>query len=112
MKMIEAILRPERLAEIKDALNQFEVKGLTVTQVMGCGRQKGHREYYRGTMLDINLLPKIKIEIATQEQYADDIVRLISEKARTGEIGDCKIFIQNIEEAIRIRTGERGEDSI
>lgn len=112
MKKIEAIIRPGKLEEIKDELSRFNVNGLTISQVMGCGLQKGRKEFYRGTEVTINLIPKIKIEIVTKDDHADEIIRLISDKARTGEVGDGKIFVYNVEEAIRIRTGEKGENAL
>lgn len=112
MKKIEAIIRPGKLEEIKEALNKFNIHGLTISQVMGCGLQKGRKEFYRGTEVTLNLLPKIKIEIITKEKYVEDVIKLISDEAKTGEVGDGKIFIYNVEDAIRIRTGERGESAI
>lgn len=112
MKKIEAIIRPGKLEEIKEALNKFNVHGLTISQVMGCGLQKGRKEFYRGTEVTLNLLPKIKIEIVTKDNYVDDIIALISDEAKTGNVGDGKIFVYNIEDAVRIRTGERGEGAI
>jgi nitrogen regulatory protein PII len=112
MKKIEAVIRPGKLEEIKESLNKFNVHGLTISQVMGCGLQKGRKEYYRGTEVTLNLLPKIKIEIVTNDNSVDDIIKLICDEARTGEVGDGKIFIYNIEDTIRIRTGERGDKAI
>lgn len=112
MKKIEAIVRPGKLEEIKDALNKFNVHGLTISQVMGCGLQKGRKEIYRGTEITLNLLPKIKIEIITRDKYIEDIINLVTKEARTGEVGDGKIFIYNVEDAVKIRTGERGENAI
>lgn len=112
MKKIEAIIRPGKLEEIKDALNKFNVHGITVSQVMGCGLQKGRKEFFRGNEVTLNLLPKIKIEIVTKDGYVEDIIRLITEEARTGEVGDGKIFIYDVEDAVKIRTGERGESAI
>lgn len=112
MKKIEAIIRPGKLEEIKEALNKFNVQGLTISQVMGCGLQKGRKEFYRGTEITLNLLPKIKVEIVTKDSYVEDIIRLISEEAKTGEVGDGKIFVYPVEDAVRIRTGERGENAI
>ncbi len=112
MKKIEAIIRPGKLEEIKEALNKFNVHGLTISQVMGCGLQKGRKEFYRGTEVTLNLLPKIKIEIVTKDQYVDDIINLISNEAKTGEVGDGKIFIYSLENAVRIRTGEKGDNAI
>ncbi len=112
MKKIEAVIRPGKLEEIKDALNKNDVHGLTVSQVMGCGHQKGRKEFYRGTEVTLNLLPKIKIEVVVKDSSVEEIIRLISEEARTGEVGDGKIFVYNIEDVVRIRTGERGENAI
>ena len=112
MKKIEAIIRPGKLEEIKEALNKFNIHGLTISQVMGCGLQKGRKEYYRGTEVTLNLLPKIKIEIITKDQYVEEIVSLISGEAKTGEVGDGKIFIYEVADAVRIRTGERGEKAL
>ncbi|MDP4180333.1 MAG: P-II family nitrogen regulator [Bacillota bacterium] len=112
MKKIEAVIRPGKLEEIKEALNKFNVHGLTISQVMGCGLQKGRKEYYRGTEITLNLLPKVKIEIIAKDDHVEEIIRLISQEAKTGEVGDGKIFIYNVEDAVRIRTGERGEAAI
>lgn len=110
MKKIEAIIRPDKLSDVRDALGKYDIKGLTITQVMGFGQQKGYKEYYRGTVVDVNLLPKIKIEIVAKDENVDEIVTLFLDTAKTGEIGDGKIFVYNIEEAYRIRTGEQGDD--
>ncbi|EIW00608.1 MAG: P-II family nitrogen regulator [Thermoanaerobacter sp.] len=112
MKKIECIIRPEKLEEVKDALNQLGIKGMTVSQVMGCGLQKGKTEYYRGVEININLLPKIKIELIIKDSEVDRIVDTIIKVARSGKIGDGKIFIYNVEDAVRIRTGEKGESAI
>jgi nitrogen regulatory protein P-II 1 len=112
MKKIECIIRPEKLEEVKDALNQLGIKGMTVSQVMGCGLQKGKTEYYRGVEININLLPKVKIELVVKDSEVDRIVDTIVKVARSGKIGDGKIFIYNVENAVRIRTGEQGEDAI
>lgn len=112
MKKIECIIRPEKLEEVKDALNQLGIKGMTVSQVMGCGLQKGKTEYYRGVEININLLPKIKIELIVKDQEVYIIVDTIIKVARSGKIGDGKIFIYNVEDAVRIRTGEKGESAI
>ncbi|MGD0153046.1 MAG: P-II family nitrogen regulator [Thermacetogeniaceae bacterium] len=112
MVKIEAILRPNTFEQIKDALGEFGAKGLTVTQVMGCGLQKGRTEVYRGTEFTFNLLPKIKLEIATTDDRADQIVKIICEKARTGSIGDGKIFISKLDNAVRVRTGETGDQAL
>lgn len=112
MKKIEAIIRPGKLEEIKEALNKLDVKGLTISQVMGCGKQKGLKEYYRGTVVNLNLLPKIKIEIITIDEHVENIIDVICKNAKTGEVGDGKIFVYNIEETVKIRTGERGEEAV
>ena len=112
MKKIEAIIRPDKLNDVRDALGKYDVKGLTITQVMGFGRQKGFKEYYRGTIVDVNLLPKIKIEIVAKDTDIDGIIRLFMETAKTGEVGDGKIFVSNIENVYRIRTGEQGESAL
>ncbi|MCL6478417.1 MAG: P-II family nitrogen regulator [Peptococcaceae bacterium] len=112
MKKIECILRPGKLEEVKEALNKYGVHGMTVMQVMGCGLQKGRREVYRGTELTINLLPKVKIEVVVQDQYVNDVVDLIRKAAITGQIGDGKIFVSTVDNAIRIRTGETGDDAV
>lgn len=112
MKKIECIIRPEKLEEVKDALNKLGIKGMTVSQVMGCGLQKGKTEYYRGVEININLLPKIKLELVVKDSEVDRIVDTIVKIARSGKIGDGKIFIYNVEDAVRIRTGEKGESAI
>jgi nitrogen regulatory protein P-II 1 len=112
MKKIEAIVRPDRLEEVKEGLGRQDVKGLTISQVVGCGHQKGLKNYYRGAPVDLNLLPKVKIEIVCENEKAEEIVSSIAEAAKTGEIGDGKIFIYNIEDTMRIRTGESGEKAI
>ena len=112
MKKIEAIIKPFKLDEVKDKLNELGVQGITVTEVKGFGRQKGHTELYRGAEYVVDFLPKIKMEIILADSQAEDVVSGIVKAAQTGRIGDGKIFITNIEEAVRIRTGERGEDAI
>lgn len=112
MKKVECIIRPEKLEEVKEALNSIGIKGMTVTQVFGCGLQKGRTEYYRGVEVSINLLPKVKIEMVVPDSEIGRVVDLIVNSARSGNIGDGKIFIYNVEDAIRIRTGERGEKAI
>lgn len=112
MKKIEAIIRPGKLEDIKDALNKYNVLGLTISQVMGCGHQKGRKEFYRGTEVTMNLLPKIKLEMVVKDEALEDVLAILSREARTGEVGDGKIFIYNVENAIRIRTGETGEAAI
>ncbi|HCJ78524.1 MAG TPA: transcriptional regulator [Desulfotomaculum sp.] len=112
MTKIECILRPGKLENVKDALGKFGIQGMTVTQVIGCGLQKGHTEVYRGTEYSINLLPKIKLEIVIKDEDVEKVVNLITQAARTGEIGDGKIFVHPVTNAIRIRTGETGENAI
>ncbi len=112
MKKIEAIIKPFKLDEVKDELNKIGVLGLTVSEVKGYGRQKGHTELYRGAEYAIDFLPKIKIEIVITEELVDDVIDVIKEKAQTGRIGDGKIFISTIEETVRIRTGETGKKAI
>ncbi len=112
MKKVEAIIRPGKLEDIKEALNKYNINGLTISQVMGCGLQKGRKEYYRGTEVTMNLLPKIKIETVVKDEHLEEVIRIISKEARTGEVGDGKIFIYNIEDTVRIRTGERGDSAI
>lgn len=112
MKKIEAIIKPFKLDEVKDALNSIGIQGMTVTEVKGFGRQKGHVELYRGAEYDIAFIPKVKLEIVVPDNMAEQVVSTIQDKARTGKIGDGKIFVSGIEEIIRIRTGEKGETAI
>ena len=112
MKKIEAIVKPFKLDEVKEALQGAGIQGMTVTEVKGFGRQKGHTELYRGAEYVVDFLPKIKIELAVSDELADKAVQAIVEAANTGRIGDGKIFVTEIEEAIRIRTGERGPDAV
>ena len=112
MKKIEAIIKPFKLDEVKDELNKIGVLGLTVSEVKGYGRQKGHTELYRGAEYAIDFLPKIKIEIVISDELIDDVIDVIKKKAQTGRIGDGKIFISHIEETVRIRTGETGKKAI
>ena len=112
MKKIEAIIRSERLQPVQDALDELGVSGLTVTEVMGCGRQKGYTEQYRGVRANISLLPKIKVESVVPSDIADSAVEAIVATARTGAVGDGRVFVYEVEQAIRIRTGEYGEDSV
>jgi len=112
MKKIEAIIKPFKLDEVKKALNDIQVEGMTVTEVRGFGRQKGHTELYRGAEYTVDFLPKIKIEIMTTDDMAAKVVDAIVEGARTGKIGDGKIFVLPAEEAVRIRTVERGEEAL
>tara|TARA_B100001121_G_C18265085_1_gene423506 strand:+ start:234 stop:572 length:339 start_codon:yes stop_codon:yes gene_type:complete len=112
MKKIEAIIKPFKLDEVKDQLNEIGIMGLTVSEVKGYGRQKGHTELYRGAEYAVDFLPKIKIELIVSDDIANDVIETIKKKAHTGRIGDGKIFISNIDEVIRIRTGESGKDAI
>jgi nitrogen regulatory protein P-II 1 len=112
MKKIEAIIRHERLQEVQDALDQLGVSGLTVSEVVGCGRQKGYTEQYRGVQANISLLPKIKVESVVPTDLVDRAVDAIVEAARTGNVGDGRVFVHPIEHAVRIRTGESGEESV
>jgi len=112
MKKIEAIVKPFKLDEVKEALQGVGIQGMTVTEVKGFGRQKGHTELYRGAEYVVDFLPKIKIELVVSDELADKAVSAIVEAANTGRIGDGKIFVIDIEEAIRIRTGERGPDAV
>jgi len=112
MKKIEAIIKPFKLDEVKDALNAIGIAGMTVTEVKGFGRQKGHVELYRGAEYDVSFLPKVKIEVVVADSIAEKVLSTIQEKAKTGKIGDGKIFITKLEEIVRIRTGERGEIAI
>jgi nitrogen regulatory protein P-II 1 len=112
MKKIEAIIRPERLQEVQNALDELGVSGLTVSEVMGCGRQKGYTEQYRGSRANISLLPKIKVESVVPSDLVDKAVEAIVGAAYTGETGDGRVFVYAVEQSIRIRTGERGEDTV
>jgi nitrogen regulatory protein P-II 1 len=112
MRKIEAIIRPERLQHVQDALDELGVSGLTVSDVVGCGRQKGYTEQYRGSRANISLLPKIKVESVVPPGLVDSVVEAIVGAARTGEIGDGRVFVYTVEQAVRIRTGERGEETV
>lgn len=112
MVKLECILRPEKFEPVREALSKFGVKGMTVSQVMGCGLQKGHTQFYRGTEVSVNLLPKVKLEIATTDDRVEDIVKIIRSIAVTGNIGDGKIFVAPINDAIRMRTGETGDAAL
>ena len=112
MKKIEAVIKPFKLDEVKDALNAIGVQGITVTEVKGFGRQKGHTELYRGAEYVVDFLPKVKIEIIAADSLVAKIISTIETSAKTGRIGDGKIFVTPVEEVIRIRTGERGEPAI
>ena len=112
MKKVEAIIKPFKLEEVKDVLTGLGIEGMTVTEVKGFGRQKGHTELYRGSEYTVDFLPKIKLEIVLADHQVDSIVQAIIKSARTGKIGDGKIFISTISEAHRIRTGERNNDAV
>ena len=112
MKKVEAIIKPFKLDEVKDQLNEIGVKGITVTEVKGFGRQKGHTELYRGAEYIVDFLPKIKMEIVISDALVNDVINTLIKAAQTGRIGDGKIFVTNLEDTIRIRTGERGEEAV
>ena len=112
MKKIEAIIKPFKLEEVKNALSKIGVQGMTVTEIKGFGRQKGHTESYRGTEYAIDFLPKSKIELIVPDELVTQVIETIERAAKTGKIGDGKIFVSLVEEVIRIRTGERGKEAI
>jgi nitrogen regulatory protein P-II 1 len=112
MKMVEAIIKPFKLDEVKDALTKAGIQGMTVSEVKGFGRQKGHTELYRGAEYAVDFLPKVKIQVLVSDDKAAQVVELVMQTARTGKIGDGKISVTPIEEVIRIRTGEKGPDAI
>ncbi len=112
MKKIEAIIRPSRVEEVKDALNSVGVSGMTVSEVKGFGRQKGHKELYRGAEYIVDFVPKLKIEVVIQDEMVAQVIDAIERTARTGELGDGKIFVLEVVEAVRLRTGERGNLAI
>ncbi len=112
MKLITAIIKPFKLDDVRDALHAIDIHGMTVTEVKGYGRQKGHTEMYRGAEYVVDFLPKLKLEIAVSESIVDSAVEGIIQAAQTGKIGDGKIFVTNIEQTIRIRTGESGEEAL
>jgi len=112
MKKIEAIIKPFKLEEVKDALGQIGIQGMTVSEVKGFGRQKGHTEIYRGSEYTVDFLPKIKIEIVLGDTQSAGAVEAIIKAAKTGKIGDGKVFVSNVEEVIRIRTDEKGEQAV
>ncbi len=112
MKQITAIIKPFKLDEVREALSQVNITGLTVTDVKGFGRQKGHTELYRGAEYVVDFLPKVKIEVVVDDDMAEQTIEAIIKSARTGKIGDGKIFVQNVEQVIRIRTGETGAEAI
>jgi nitrogen regulatory protein P-II 1 len=112
MKMVEAIIQPFKLDEVKQALAKLGVQGMTVSEARGFGRQKGHREFYRGAEYAVDLLPKVKIQVLAPDDKAESVVETITQAARSGRIGDGKIFVTSVDEVIRIRTGERGPHAI
>ena len=112
MKKIEAIIKPFKLDDVKDALNRIGVAGMTVSEVKGFGRQRGHKEIYRGAEYQTDFVPKVKIDLVVESDLADKVISTISEIANTGSVGDGKIFVMSIEDAYRIRTGESGNDAI
>ncbi len=112
MKLIEAIIKPFKMDEVKDALNEIGIEGITISEVKGFGRQKGHTELYRGAEYVVDFIPKIKMEIAVSDDMVNKVVETIQNTAKTGRIGDGKIFIIPLDEAVRIRTGEKGSDAI
>lgn len=112
MKKIEAIIKPFKLEEVKDALNRIGITGMTVTEIKGFGRQRGHKEIYRGAEYQVDFVPKVLIGVVVNASMADQVVNTIKETAQTGKIGDGKIFVSEIEEAVRIRTGESGKEAI
>jgi len=112
MKIVEAIIKPFKLDDVREALTPIGVQGLTVTEVKGFGRQKGHTELYRGAEYVVDLLPKIKLEVLVRDDQVDSVVSTIMDAAKTGRIGDGKIFVLAVEDAIRIRTGEHGDDVV
>ena len=112
MKKIEAVIKPFKLEEVKDALAEVGIEGMTVTEVKGFGRQKGHTEIYRGSEYTVDFLPKIKLEVVVADEAAEGAVKAITSAANTGKIGDGKIFVMPLEQVIRIRTGETGKDAV
>lgn len=112
MKKIEAIIKPFKLDDVKEALNEIGIQGMTITEVKGYGRQKGHTEIYRGAEYVVDFLPKVKIEIVVPEDRAAEIAQVIQKRTHTGRIGDGKIFITSVDDAVRIRTGETGESAL
>ena len=112
MKKIEAIIKPFKLDEVREVLSDLGIMGLTATEVKGFGRQKGHTELYRGAEYVVDFLPKVKLDIVVADEMADKVIESIIKTAHTGKIGDGKIFVMNVEDAIRIRTGEKGDDAI
>jgi len=112
MKLVTAVIKPFKLDDVREALSEIGVQGITVTEVKGFGRQKGHTELYRGAEYVVDFLPKVKIEVATSEELLDQVIEAITKAANTGKIGDGKIFVTSLEQIIRIRTGETGSEAI
>ncbi len=112
MKMVVAVIKHFKLDDVKDALSDVGVQGMTLTEVKGFGRQRGHVEIYRGSSYEVRFIPKLKLEIAVQDEKVEEVVRRVQDAARTGEIGDGKIFVYDLEDVVRIRTGERGEKAL
>jgi len=112
MKKIEAIIKPFKLDDVKEGLTEIGVQGMTVSEVKGFGRQRGHTEVYRGAEYEVDFLPKLKLEVVVDSELAPQVVKLIEQKAKTGSIGDGKIFVISLDEVIRIRTGERGKEAL
>ncbi|OCC15211.1 Nitrogen regulatory protein P-II [Dissulfuribacter thermophilus] len=112
MKKIEAIIKPFKLDDVKEALNEIGIKGMTISEVKGYGRQKGHKEIYRGAEYVVDFIPKVKLEIIVEAEQVEQVITKIRDAAQTGKIGDGKIFVLPVEEVVRVRTGERGKDAI
>ena len=112
MKMVTAIIKPFKLDDVREALSEIGVQGITVTEVKGFGRQKGHTELYRGAEYVVDFLPKVKLEVAIKSELLDQVIEAITKAANTGKIGDGKIFVSNLEQTVRIRTGETGPDAL
>ncbi len=112
MKIISAVIKHFKLDSVREALTNAEIQGMTLTEVKGFGKQKGHVELYRGAKYEVNFLPKVKIDVAVRDEQVEDIIEIISKAASTGEIGDGKIFVYDLSEVVRIRTGERGEEAL
>ena len=112
MKKIEAIIQPHKIEDVKEALKKIGIDGMTITEVRGHGRQKGHKEVYRGMEYQVDLLPKVKLEMVVPSARLDEVTKTLADAARTGKIGDGKIFVTPVEEAVRIRTGERGPEAV
>ena len=112
MKLVNAIIKPFKLDDVREAISEIGVEGLTVSEVKGFGRQKGHTELYRGAEYQVDFLPKVKLEIAVNDDQVDRLVEVITENARTGKIGDGKVFVYNLEQAVRIRTGEADSEAL